>query len=117
MKKLITRNYLFEGKNEDYSTTIDFRVMATEKKLLDLIAEYSSFDESTNFEIYKNTDLKITFSREDFENENVDLTLKQASALCVEIDIIENIVKTSEDFADSKKSINIVKSRLVKLYY
>ena len=97
MEKLTIRNFKFEGKEKDYSQTIDFRNLTTEKRNLDLIDEFAEYDENTNFEIYKSEEKVCEFSRKDYLNDNVDLTLKQGASICKKLEINENIMQLAKN--------------------
>ena len=118
MEKIIERNYKFEGKEKDFSKTFDYRILATEKRNLDFIDDYASFDENTLFEIYTNNDAmpKCTFSRQDYLNDNVDLTLKQGASICKKLEIIENITQLAKS-EKNEKIVNLVENRIVRLYF
>lgn len=115
MKKIIIRNFKFEGKNEDVSQTYDFRVLETKKRVLDIIEEYSQFDEPTIFVICKGEEVKTTFSRNDYINEDVELTLKQGASICDTMKIEENIFKTLKN--EKQDSLNLVQERKITLVY
>lgn len=116
MEKITERNYLFEGKENDFSKTYDFRILSTEKRNLDFIDDYAEFDENTNFEIYGNEELKTSFSRKDYLNDNVDLTLKQGASICKKLHIIEDIMQLAKN-EKSEKIQNVIVKRVVKIYY
>lgn len=116
MIRITKRKILFEGKKEDYSLTEDHRVQG-DKKMLDVISEFAICEnEKTIFNIYRSEELKTTFSQEDFNNENVDLTLKQASANAVKIEILENLVKTAKNEKTDKQELVLI-DRVINLVY
>lgn len=115
MEKIILRKINFEGKKDDFSQTYDFRILGIEKRLLDFIGEYCEEDIEQKFIIIHNNEEKLTFSKKDFDNDNVELTLKQASSKCLKLEIVENIMKTLKN--ENKDSENIVINRVIKLHY
>lgn len=115
MEKIILRKIRFEGKQEDFSQTYDYRVLGIEKRLLDFVSDYCLEDIDTEFIILQGEEEKTRFTKKDFDNENVDLTLKQAGSLVVKLELEENIFKTLKN--ENKDSENIVKNRVVKLSY
>ena len=116
MEKITERNYKFEGKEKDFSKTFDFRIQATEKRNLDVIDEFASYDEDTTFEIYQGEELKTSFSRQDYLSDNVDLTLKQGASICKQLHIIEDIMQLAKN-EKSDKIVNAVMHRLVKITF
>ena len=116
MEKLTIRNFKFEGKEFDYSKTIDFRNLTTEKRNLDLIDEFCEYDEDTRFEIYKEEQKVCEFARKDYLSDNVDLTLKQGASICKKLEINEEIMQMQKNEKVDKVQ-NIVVSRLVKITF
>lgn len=115
MKKIVIRNFKFEGKDNDFSNTMDYRELETKKRILDIIEEYSQYDEPTTFIICKGEEVKTTFSRNDYINEDVELTLKQGASICDTMKIEENIFKTLKN--ESQESLNLVQERKITLVY
>ena len=116
MEKITERKTTFENKDLDYSLSFDFRIQATEKRVLDIIDEFACEDIETTFEIYNADDLKATFSRVDYNNDNVDLTLKQGASVCQKLHIYENITQLAKN-EKNEKVVNLVKNRVVKITY
>ena len=115
MEKIILRKIKFEGKKEDYSSTFDYRILGVEKRLLDFIGEYCEEDIEQKFVIIHDNEEKLTFTKKDFDSDNVELTLKQASSKCLRLEIEENIMKTLKN--ETKDSENLVIDRVIKLHY
>lgn len=115
MEKITERNFIFEGKEKDYSKTFDYRILETKKRILDIIDEYSQFDEPTEFFICKGEEVKTTFSHLDYRNDNVELTLKQGASLCMSLKIVEKIFKTLKN--ETQEAQNLVQERKIYLIY
>ena len=116
MEKITERNFRFENKDLDFSKTYDFRIQETEKRNLDFIDNFACEDIDTKFEIYQGEELKTTFSRQDYNEEKCDLTLKQGASICKKLHIVEEITQLAKN-EKSDKIVNLVKFRLVKIYY
>ena len=116
MEKITERNFRFENKEFDYSKTFDYRIQETEKRNLDFIDNFACEDIETTFEIYQGEEMKTKFSWQDYNEENCNLTLKQGASICKKLHIIEEITQLAKN-EKSDKIINLVKSRLVKIYY
>ena len=116
MEKITERKTRFENKENDYSLSFDYRIQGTEKRNLDIIEEYACEDVATTFEIYKGEELATEFAREDYNEENCSLTLKQGASVCKKLHIIEDIMQLAKN-EKSDKIINLVKFRLVKIYF
>ena len=91
MKKTTKRNFIFEGRENDFSSTLDIRELATEKTLLDSIELEKVCPE--DFKIFRGENLLTTFTGEDFESENVDLTLKTLKSKVLEIKENESYIQ------------------------
>ena len=116
MEKITERKTRFENKESDYSLSFDYRIQGTEKRNLDIIDEFACEDVITTFEIYNGEDLATKFSREDYNNDNCNLTLKQGATVCKKLHIIEDIMQLAKS-EKNDKVVNLVKSRLVKIYF
>ena len=116
MEKITERKTRFENKENDYSLSFDYRIQGTEKRNLDIIDEFACEDVVTTFEIYNGEDLATKFLREDYNNDNCNLTLKQGATVCKKLHIIEDIMQLAKN-EKSDKVVNLVKSRLVKIYF
>lgn len=117
MFKKVIRNITFQARENDYSSTVDFRELSTEKTILDCISEFCNYDEDTIYKIYSGEELRHEFSNNDFRSatEKMTLGLFEAQKKVVNVEIQENIFQTipSED----KKIEKLIKSRLVIIYY
>ena len=116
MEKITERKTIFEGREKDYSLSLDYRVQQTEKRVLDFIDEFACEDIDTTFEIYAGEDLKVKFTREDYNNDKCDLTLKQGASITKKLHLIENVSQIAKS-ENVEKSYNIVSKRLVRLYF
>ena len=116
MEKITERKTRFENKAEDYSLSYDYRIQGTEKRNLDIIEEFACEDVATSFEIYRGEDLATKFTREDYNEEKCDLTLKQGASICKKLHIIEDIMQLAKN-EKTEKIVNLVKFRLVKIYF
>ena len=114
MEKIIKRNYRFEGKENDYSKTLDYRVLGIEKKLFDFVGDFCLEDITQEFIVISGEEEKGRFTKKDFDNENVDLSFKYLCAIVKKLEITEEITKTLKTL--EKDSENLVKSRIVILY-
>lgn len=115
MEKIIKRKTTFEGKKEDYSLSFDYRILGVEKRLLDFISDYCLEDIAQDFVILQGEEEKLTFTKKDFDSENVDITLKQASSICKKLQVEEEIIKTLKN--EKQDSENVVIHRVVRLTY
>ena len=86
----ITRNYTYEGKPNDLDYSVSVREMG-DKSLLDSIEIEPTGEQE--FVILKN-DLEVTkFNSKDYEQDNVDLTLKMLKSKVLKIEKNENYFK------------------------
>ena len=85
-----TRNYSYEGKASDLDITLSVREMG-DKSLLDAIEIQETGEQK--FEIYRGEELVSNFTSKQYENDDVDLTLKMLKSKVVKIDTTENYLK------------------------
>lgn len=92
MLKDLTRKTRFEGKAKDFSISRDVREYG-EKSLFNFLN--SELEEELNEQIisvFVGEELLTSFTKKDYDNENVELTLKQLRKNIVSVQIIEEYI-------------------------
>ena len=118
MKEITNRNFIFEGRENDYSITRDVRERLTDKTLLDAIQLEKVCPES--FEIYRADKMLTNFTGEDFEAENVDLTLKTLKSKVLEIETHERYIskyieQENKQGERKKQAVNFLLEKTTKI--
>lgn len=115
MIKIVKRKTTFEGKDLDFSYSEDFRVLGTEKKVIDLISDFAELNEDTTYQVYLAGELKGTTTNEDFRKENVNISFSALMKKIEKVIINEELVKPLKQ-NENDNALIIVKNRVVELY-
>lgn len=117
MLKDLTRKTRFEGKEKDFSISKDVRELGN-KNLFSLLASELVDELNDQLIIITRNEEEITrFSKQDYDNENVDLTLKQLNMNVKEYKIFEEYFTTysyvKKDVDGNLKDYKVASSNLI----